>query len=72
MAEVAVNSAGKKPQLTPLRDAPGNESNPAPNRINPANPMAMIWVALKCSRRFFIARFSSFLWSNIAIPFWKS
>ena len=59
-------------RIRSLREAAGRVKRPAPSRISPAKPMAMIWVALKCSRRFFIARFSSFLWSNIAIPFWKS
>jgi len=61
VAEVAVNSAGKKPQDTPLREATGKDRRPAPSKIITANPTAMTWVALSRIRLFFSDAFSSFL-----------
>ena len=47
VAEVAVNRAGRKPQLTPERDAMGSVSRSAPSRMMSAKAMAMILVGLR-------------------------
>jgi hypothetical protein len=49
--EVAVNNAGKNPQLSPLRDATGKLSSSAPKRMITAKTMAMIWVELSLIRQ---------------------
>jgi hypothetical protein len=53
VADVAVKSAGKKPQEVPLRDAIGRVSSTAPSRMIPAKTRAMICVGLIRKRRFF-------------------
>jgi hypothetical protein len=42
VAEVAVNSAPSKPQLSPFREATGNDSRIVPIRIIPKNTKAMV------------------------------
>ena len=56
VAEVAVNSAGRKPQETPLREAAGRVSKHAPSRMIAAKVTAMILVGLMLLGRFFIHR----------------
>jgi hypothetical protein len=51
VAEVAVNRASKKPQLSPEREAAGKLSSNAPKRMMPAKVNAITRVALSCRDR---------------------
>ena len=62
---MAVNSAGRKPQEIPLREAAGRDKSAAPSRMMQAKAMAIIFMALKLLGRFFIQKaneFKSSIW----------
>ena len=60
VAEVAVKSAGRKPQLIPLREETGKVSSNAPSKMIPAKTNAIVFVgfvALDCFRAPFFFTF---------------